>query len=263
MNQPWYGQQPMPSGDPYAAWAQQRGWQFRQGGPANVLGMVPGVPFGEYGRKRLLFAGWGAHQGLPAVTMRVGFKVSSPGHNAVGVGATVNSHELWLAVLEVPAPLPALEVQKRKDTLTKLGSVRHWGKLFQGNGIEFPDLPEMARYRVEASNEQFARWLMTPEVLTMMVPPTHTLSPDQLIDPNGWLSPFDFLFAFAGRRIVVWSDVRGPRAREMGVQHIDRCLDNAFWLYQRVPQQVYNDPSGVEADRAGAPVQELVSQLSR
>lgn len=259
MNRPGSGQ---PSPDAlFSDWARQRGFRLARDASRRALSGIPGVPWEEHSKVSVAYAASGAQQGLPVLALRVDHRWNTGNSSLNGPASRSKHGHLCVAVVELPSPIPVLGVHKRKDTLTKLGSIKHWGKLFEGAGVEIAGPPEMGRYRVDAKDADFARWFMTPDVFAMMLPPAQDFAREQLVADTTF-SAYEFLFEFSGRKIVVWSDARNDRTKaNFGVDVLDSCVANALWLYQRIPQQAYGNPAGVEADRAGVPLQELSSRI--
>ena len=255
--------QPAP-GDPVEAWARQRGWHLGRNVSRRPLAHLRGPTYGPRDHLVLPVAAWGTHHDRPVLGMRFEHRWTAQVHygstasNTRRRGTTSGVHQVALVAMEAPAPLPDLGVYKRIGTVRRF-LARLSGQSVASGGIDLGDVAGADRFRVESTQEAFARWFLTADVF-------QTIVRQRGVGSGGFFPAaqpdYEFFFTFTGRIVLVWCLIPPPLvAAYNGLDVVDTAVATAYWLGGRVPQQAYGPPSGWPGVPPGPTVQDLVAQL--
>ncbi|ALG12529.1 hypothetical protein [Kibdelosporangium phytohabitans] len=150
----------------------------------------------------------GQHRGRPFMAAR--FHIKDP-PDSNGPGSMHDQHAIWV---RTPVPRPTLDVRSVPRLQSSIGSALGVGDLAIGHR-EFD-----ARYQVTAENEQFARDVLSPQLIDFLLTDSRTFQ-------GFWIR---------GQQLEVVGDIV-PDHRDPGP--LTGALDLRCDILDRIPQQVW------------------------
>ncbi|MER5393118.1 hypothetical protein [Saccharopolyspora sp. NPDC002686] len=247
---------------------QQQGWRTSWNVPKGALKGLPGQPFDRYRRKQIPLALSGFHRGMPAVAMQIDFKykglAGGSGRTVYSTsGAPLNSsrsvgkwESLSVAVVEMPAPVPELLVDEKRDWIDDFGSLlslnRSRGLFSGGSTAEVPVInPETSdkwnSYYVYDADPAYAQAVFTPQRAFWLY-----TSQKGLPKTSGLGCAY---FRLSGRKLIVWT------VRQLSPDGVERLLWVADEIVRWIPPAAYQDPAGIQADQQHVPLAQVQAQL--
>ncbi|MDA3624987.1 hypothetical protein OU415_06050 [Saccharopolyspora sp. WRP15-2] len=248
---------------------QQQGWRTSWNVRKSALKGLPGQPFDRYRRKKIPLALSGFHRGMPAVAMQIDFKYKGL---AGGSGPTVyntngvalngsRSVAKWesfsVAVVEMPAPVPELLVDDKRDGLEDFGDLLSLNRsrgVFQGRPTaEVPIIdPATSRkwssFHVFDASPAYAHAVLTEPRAFWLANSDRGLP--EIRGAAGALG-----FRLSGRKLIVWLQ------RPLDPAVVDTLLWIADEIMRWIPPAAYQDPAALQADQQHVPLAQLQAQF--
>ncbi|MHA6805845.1 hypothetical protein [Salinifilum ghardaiensis] len=228
-------------------WTGVVGWGWAADVPIVRIGGFDSEPFVEAKARRCRTLVWGTYQGFPAMVAQMRFIKRVPSGTAGPDMQTVHEakyYDVVCAVLETDTALPELTVRQRKDATGVVADVLKGDNAraaLQRSNVSLPEHRVGSLFSARSSSEEFARQLVTPELM-------------EAVAPAPGMDVFRFNFRFTGTKVVVWSMMTADMRPESIKQQLGRAHD----LYRRAAPLARTAPA---SKPAFAPLQELTEQL--
>lgn len=250
-----------PSQDALGHWAAQRGWRISWNVPPGVLGQFRGTPFHMYRRKGVPVLAVGQHQGAPAMVTQINFwyRYQTTGRSYYSSGqleiprrTREMAGAISVAVVELPAPVPELWLDEKRDALDGVLDLFHLNRsqqLFPPRPLAEIDVVEPStskwwnRYHVFGTDPAYAHAVLTPQRAFWLY-----TSLAGLPSAGGTGAPY---IRLSGRKLVVWT------ARPLVPEVADRLLQVTEEVARWIPSAAYQDPAGAQADQQHVPLAQL------